>query len=46
MKVKLPVVCGIGVVSLILCSCTERRTASEPVADGDTVEVVIAPEQN
>lgn len=25
----------------LLCACTERRTASDPVPDGDTVEVVI-----
>lgn len=31
----------VAVVGLLGVSCTERRTASEPVADGDTVEVVI-----
>lgn len=30
----------------ILGGCTERRTASDPVADGDTVEVVILEEDS
>ena len=32
---------AIAVVGLLWASCTERRTASDPVPDGDTVEVVI-----
>lgn len=31
---------GIGSVCL-LGGCTERRTASDPVPDGDTIEVVL-----
>ena len=26
---------------MLLAACTERRTASDPVPDGDTIEVVI-----
>ena len=32
---------GIVTVCLLCFSCTERRTASEPVADGDTIEVIM-----
>ena len=31
----------LSAVCLLGVACTERRTASEPVPDGDTVEVVI-----
>lgn len=32
---------AITAVGLLGASCTERRTASDPVPDGDTVEVVV-----
>ena len=31
-----------GICVCLLGACTERRTASDPVPDGDTVEVVIS----
>lgn len=31
----------VAAVALLCLSCTERRTASTPVPDGDTIEVVI-----
>ena len=40
MKLSSVLIFGIGIVCL-LGSCTERRTASQPDPDGDTVKVVI-----
>lgn len=37
-KLTLIAICGL---CLLGASCTERRRASQPVADGDTIEVVI-----
>lgn len=37
--------CAFGAVC-ILGGCTERRTASDPVADGDTIEVIINEEDS
>lgn len=31
----------IGAIGLLCVSCTERRTASAPVPDGDTIEVAV-----
>ena len=38
---KLPAAMAAILAVGLLGSCTERRTASTPVADGDTIEVVI-----
>ena len=41
MKLHYITIAGILGMYLLCSSCTERRTFSDPVADGDTVEVVI-----
>lgn len=45
MTVCRPVKAGIALYALavlfLACSCTERRKATDPVADGDTIEVTI-----
>ena len=41
MKNYLKISFAVMAVGLLSVSCTERRTASDPVADGDTVEVEI-----
>lgn len=41
MKLNYKLFLSIVSVCLLGASCTERRTMSDPVPDGDTVEVVI-----
>lgn len=41
MKLNSTKLTAVLVVGLLGASCTERRTASDPVPDGDTVRVVI-----
>ena len=43
MKLRISLIFSIAAVCL-LGACTGRRTASNPVPDGDTVEVVIVDE--
>lgn len=41
MRSKTAILISFAAAWLLGVSCTERRTASDPVPDGDTVEVVI-----
>lgn len=41
MKLGFKLMFAISAVGLLGASCTERRTASDPTPDGDTIEVAI-----